>query len=145
MLVLAFADTVYSVLFLIGHINTCHSNFKCLRLKVPNLFLHINSAEHKGKISFYILRTLNSRSYHHGYVDSEEILGSCEAVLLPYRTFFGGVRCISCCCCWGGGSLRRPVFNVSNQEKCICKEMGRFYKCHESVISCHLYFVNELL
>jgi len=62
MLVLAFADTVYYVLFLLGNINFCRENFKCLRLKFLHLPLHINSAENIGKFSFYILRILNSRT-----------------------------------------------------------------------------------
>jgi len=39
-----------------------YKNFKCLRLKSLHLRLHINSAEHTGKFSFYILRTLKSRT-----------------------------------------------------------------------------------
>ena len=60
MFVLAFADTVYSVLFLIGNIKLCRESFKCLKLKFLHLPLHINSAQ--GSLVFYILRILNSRT-----------------------------------------------------------------------------------
>ena len=44
------------------HVGFIYKNFKCLRLKFLHLPLYINSAEHTGKFSSYILRTLNSRT-----------------------------------------------------------------------------------
>ena len=72
-------------------------NFKCLRLKFLHLPLHINSAEHTGKFSSYIIRTLNSRTVNiMATWIRKKLWNLVKLFYYPSEFIFCGVRCVSC-------------------------------------------------